>query len=118
MVPLYGYKDFIFVTKKGFPITQESMIRLLKLIIKKANVWEQLRAEAENREPVVVPVHTPHYWRHTFTTRLVEKQVPYESLKVLLEHSSIKTSIDVYTHISQHNLKRVRTDVNGLINIF
>ncbi len=35
------------------------------------------------------PVHlTPHQWRHTFGTRLINKDVPQEVVRVLLDHSS------------------------------
>jgi integrase len=35
------------------------------------------------------PVHlTPHQWRHTFGTQLINKDVPQEVVRVLLDHSS------------------------------
>ena len=35
------------------------------------------------------PVHlTPHQWRHTFGTRLINRDVPQEVVRVLLDHSS------------------------------
>lgn len=35
------------------------------------------------------PVHlTPHQWRHTFATRLINRDVPQEVVRVLLDHSS------------------------------
>jgi integrase len=35
------------------------------------------------------PVHlTPHQWRHTFGTRLINRDVPQEVVQVLLDHSS------------------------------
>ena len=35
------------------------------------------------------PVHlTPHQWRHTFATRLINRDVPQEVVQVLLDHSS------------------------------
>lgn len=112
-----GFGSFVFTAKTGMPFTHESIVRSLKNIVKQANEWEKKRAEEEKRKPVLVPVHTPHVWRHTLTTRLVEKEIPYERLKVLLGHSSIKTSIDIYTHITQKNLKKVRTDLDGIINV-
>ena len=56
-------------------------------------------------------------FRHTFTTRLVEKEVPYESLKLLLGHSSITTTMNIYAHIKQQNYKRLITDVSGMLDI-
>lgn len=116
-IKIDGYSDFVFTAKTGIPYTHEAIVRVVKTAVKRANEWETERAKEENREPVVIRTHTPHYWRHTFTTRLVEKQIPYENLKILLGHSSIKTSIDVYTHITQNNLKRVRTNLEDIISI-
>ena len=116
-IKIDGYSQFVFTAKTGVPFTHESIVRTLKNVIKQANEWERKRAEEENRSPIVIPVHTPHVWRHTLTTRLVEKQIPYERLKVLMGHSSIKTTIDIYTHITQSNLKEVRTDLDGIINV-
>lgn len=116
-IKIDGYSQFIFTTKTGMPFTHEAVVRSLKNIIKQANEWERKRAEEEKREAIVIPIHTPHVWRHTLTTRLVEKQIPYERLKVLMGHSSIKTTIDIYTHITQSNLKQVRTDLDGIINV-
>ncbi|WP_405673686.1 tyrosine-type recombinase/integrase [Streptomyces sp. NBC_01530] len=31
---------------------------------------------------------TPHQWRHTFGTRLINRDVPQEVVRVLLDHSS------------------------------
>lgn len=116
-IKIDGYSQFVFTAKTGVPFTHESIVRSLKNIVKQANEWEKKRAEKEKRKPVLVPVHTPHVWRHTLTTRLVEKEIPYERLKVLMGHSSIKTTIDIYTHITQKNLKKVRTDLDGIINV-
>jgi integrase len=35
---------------------------------------------------------TPHQWRHTFGTRLVNRDVPLEVVRVLLDHESLEMS--------------------------
>ena len=57
-------------------------------------------------------------FRHTFCTKLVLNEVPYETTKTLMGHSSIKTTIDVYTHIKKEHMKKVRTDIEGVVKIF
>ena len=49
--------------------------------------------------------------------RLVESEIRYEELKVLMGHSSIKTTIDVYTHIKQANQK-VYSKLEGIVGGF
>ena len=113
-IEIDGYSQFVFTTKKGYPFTNEGLGLSLYKIIKQANEWEAKRAEEEGREAIILPVHTPHVWRHTFCTRLVESEIRYEELKVLMGHSSIKTTIDVYTHIKQANQK-VYSKLEGIV---
>jgi integrase len=53
---------------------------------------QQLRrwlATCEVRDEHGQPVHlTPHQWRHTFATRLINRDVPQEVVRVLLDHDS------------------------------
>ena len=112
------YKNFIFTTKLGYPFTHEGIVATLKRIVKHANEWEAERAEKENREPVVLGKITPHIFRHTFAARLVLNEVPYEIAKTVLGHSSIKTTIDVYSHIKNKNSKRMRADIGNVVKIF
>ena len=65
---------------------------ILKRIVKRANEWK----------------------KH----KLVLKEVPYETTKTLIGHSSIKTTIDVYTRIKKEHMKKVRTDIEAIIKIF
>ncbi|MBA4685738.1 MAG: tyrosine-type recombinase/integrase [Candidatus Galacturonibacter soehngenii] len=116
-VEIDNYNKFIFTTKTGLPFTHESIVRSLKNIIKQANEWEKDKTEEEKRKAIEIPVHTPHIWRHTLTTRLVEKEIPYERLKVILGHKSIKTTMDVYAHISKQISERVKMDLEGAMNI-
>ena len=52
------------------------------------------------------------------TTRLVLDEVPYEITKTVLGHSSVKTTIDIYSHITDRNSKRMRADIGNVIKIF
>ncbi|MBQ7564464.1 MAG: tyrosine-type recombinase/integrase [Lachnospiraceae bacterium] len=103
-VVIDGYKGFIFTTKQGLPFTNEGIVATINRIIRKANVWEAERAEKENRKAVVIPRHTPHIWRHTFCTRLVEQGVRPEIIKEIMGHKKIQTSLDVYNHLSAKNI--------------
>jgi hypothetical protein len=53
---------------------------------------QQLRrwlASCEVRDEHGQPVQlTPHQWRHTFATRLINRDVPQEVVRVLLDHDS------------------------------
>lgn len=112
-----GWKHFVFTTKLGNPFTHEGFRTSLKRLIKKANAEEREQAKEEGREPVLIPDHTPHWWRHTFCTRLVEANVDYVTLKNLLGHTKVETSIDIYTHISEQLKKTSKETLEGIIKI-
>lgn len=116
-IEIDGYSKFIFTTKLGNPFTNDAVGAILKRIIKQANIWEEERARKEKRSPVMVPEHTPHYWRHTFCTRLVEAEVPYEELMNLMGHGNINTTLNVYTHITEKLKKRSRISLEKVISV-
>ena len=117
-IEIDGYRGFVFTTRLGYPFTHEGFTSSLKRIIKQANDWENERAKEENRKPVVLPPITPHVFRHTFATRLVLNEVPYEVTKTVMGHSNINTAINIYSHIKASNSKRMRADIGDVVKIF
>jgi hypothetical protein len=52
------------------------------------------------------PVHlTPHQWRHTFATRLINRDVPQEVIRVLLDHESTQMTSH-YAKITDKTVRR------------
>ena len=45
-----------------------------------------------------LPQITPHVLRHTFCSRMVEKGMNVKTLQLVMGHSDISTTLDVYTH--------------------
>jgi hypothetical protein len=48
---------------------------------------------------------TPHQWRHTFATRLINREVPQEVVRVLLDHDSHQMTAH-YARISDQTVRR------------
>jgi len=62
------------------------------------------------------PVHlTPHQWRHTFATRLINRDVPQEVIQVLLDHDSIQMTAH-YAKITDQTVRR-RWEAATKVNI-
>ena len=64
------------------------------------------------------PIHlTPHQWRHTFGTRLINKDVPQEVVRILLDHQSHAMTAH-YARLSDTTVRRHweqarKVDING-----
>ena len=50
---------------------------------------------------VPLPNITPHTLRHTFCTRLAQKNMNPKNLQYIMGHSSITITLDLYAHASE-----------------
>lgn len=91
-------KDTIFTNSRGEKLTTRSLRRLIADYAKKASLQKEV---------------TPHVFRHTFATELLNNGVDIRYLQELLGHSSISTT-QVYTHVSKAFLKDVYMNTHPL----
>lgn len=96
--------DFVFVGKRKQPLSKNSVDRSLDNLIIGFNKKEEDLAQKENREPQFLPHIHPHMFRHTFATKCFEKNIPPKIVQNYLGHASVKTALDVYTHIQNDTL--------------
>ena len=54
----------------------------------------------------------PHSLRHSFATRLMERGVPVETVRILLGHASLKTT-QTYLHLTEPIRRHVNDVVSG-----
>lgn len=86
-----GYRNFLFLNQKGMPMTACYYTSTLRNIVKKYNKYHD--------EPL--PKITPHILRHTFCTRLAQKNMNPKNLQYIMGHSSIMIRLNLYAHASQ-----------------
>ena len=97
-----GYSGFIFTTSLGKPYLSDGINSIIKRVRKKYNRTEIAQAEKENRPPILLPDFSPHIMRHTFCTRLCECDLNLKAIQSIMGHGSVKTSMDIYTHVSEN----------------
>lgn len=79
---------FIFVTKNGIPIQNNSF----NLAIQKAN--KRLKNPIDKHL-------TSHIFRHTLVSRLAENNVPLKAIMARVGHSDSRTTNKIYTHVTK-----------------
>ena len=71
-------------------------------------VLKSLREKAN----IIAPV-SPHKFRHSHATSLLEMGIDIRIIQKELGHNSIKTT-QIYTHVSQHIVANIHTPINNI----
>lgn len=86
--------EYLFTNKLGNPYSDQSIRNMVNDYAKAAGVEMHI---------------TPHMFRHTFATALLEEDVNIRYIQQLLGHSSIVTT-QIYTHISTNKIRHILED--------
>lgn len=119
--PLRGLPDtYIAHAEKSpyKPLSKSSAERLWVSFMQAADMT--IAADENNRYPVTDPRHTytplftPHALRHNYITMCWEHGLdPYETMK-LVGHTSITTTLNIYTHLSEAQLARTAGKLDAM----
>jgi len=90
-------QEYLFTGSKG----QLSARNIQKIVNK-----------AANDAGIKKSVH-PHTLRHSFATHLLENDIDIRKIQELLGHADLNTT-QIYTHISQEELKKVKSPFDNL----
>ena len=82
-------EDMIFLSKRGSSITRQMVFYVIKDLAEKAGIKKHL---------------SPHTFRHSFATHLVEGGADLRAVQEMLGHESITTT-EIYTHLDQYFLR-------------
>ncbi|MBP5172014.1 MAG: site-specific tyrosine recombinase XerD [Bacteroidales bacterium] len=85
-----GQEDYVFLNRRGAALTRSMVFKIIK----------QLAAEAGIQKNI-----SPHTFRHSFATHLLEGGANLRVIQQMLGHESIQTT-EIYTHIDKHFLKQ------------
>ena len=84
-----GYEDFVFISKRGKNISRITVFHIIKEL-----------AEAIGLKKTI----SPHTFRHSFATHLIEGGANLRAIQCMLGHESIGTT-EIYTHMDTSRLR-------------
>ena len=99
---------FVLTNAKGQMMTDDSWRRLYQSYMHDINIEYGFNGKAPNKFspikiPMVITPFTPHELRHTFCTIMYEAGIDALTAKEQMGHSDIKTTLSIYTHLSQQH---------------
>ena len=84
-----GEEDYVFLNRRGAHLTREMVFMLVKKWVKDAGIEKTV---------------SPHTFRHSFATHLIEGGADLRAVQEMLGHESITTT-EIYTHLDQDYLR-------------
>ena len=88
-----GHEDFVFLNKRGSSLSRVTVFTVIKAAADKAGVRKSI---------------SPHTFRHSFATHLIEGGADLRAVQEMLGHESITTT-EIYTHLDRDYLRQVIT---------
>lgn len=85
-----GYSNFLFLNAKGQPMYGAAYASIFTRIVNKYNKCHDKK----------LPHITPHMLRHTFCTRLANRNMNPINLQALMGHSNVSLTLNLYAHSS------------------
>lgn len=83
--------DFLFVNNQGKRLSRQGFFKLLKKLALHVGITKDI---------------SPHTFRHSFATHLLENGVDLRMVQDLLGHEDISTT-QIYTHVNQKHIKDI-----------
>lgn len=85
-----GEQDIVFLNRRGKRLTRVMIFLIIKDLVRKAEIKKNI---------------SPHTFRHSFATHLVEGGADLRAVQEMLGHESITTT-EIYTHLDREFLRK------------
>ena len=89
-----GFEDHLFLSKRGKSISRVMVFMIIKDLAIKIGLQKNI---------------SPHTFRHSFATHLIEGGADLRAVQEMLGHESITTT-EIYIHLDRDYLKQVITE--------
>lgn len=94
VTPKPKFTDIVFLNSRGTGLTRQTVFLLVKELAEKNGIHKSI---------------SPHTFRHSFATHLLEGGANLLAVQQMLGHSSVSTT-EIYTHISDDLLRETLTE--------
>jgi len=84
-----GAEDFVFLNRRGAPLTRVMIFTIIRRLAESIGLQKTI---------------SPHTFRHSFATHLIEGGANLRAIQDMLGHESITTT-EIYTHLDQSYLR-------------
>ncbi len=85
-----GHEDYIFLNRRGKKLSRVMIFLIIKDLAKLAEIYKEV---------------SPHTFRHSFATHLIEGGADLRAVQEMLGHASITTT-EIYTHLDRAYLQQ------------
>lgn len=89
-----GSEDHVFLNRRGSSLTRVMVFLIVKELAEKIGLQKNI---------------SPHTFRHSFATHLIEGGADLRAVQEMLGHESITTT-EIYTHLDRDYLRQVMTE--------
>lgn len=89
-----GSEDIVYLNRRGGQLTRQMIFVIVKKAVEQAGI---------------IKCVSPHTFRHSFATHLVEGGADLRAVQQMLGHESITTT-EIYTHLDREYLRQTITD--------
>ncbi|MFB9052269.1 site-specific tyrosine recombinase [Formosa undariae] len=86
-----GHEDTVFLNRRGKQLTRAMIFTIIKQLAVKIDLGKKI---------------SPHTFRHSFATHLLQNNADLRSIQLLLGHESITTT-EIYVHLDKKHLTEV-----------
>lgn len=86
---LRGEEGYLFISKRGKHLSRITVFHIVKVLAERAGIRK---------------VISPHTFRHSFATHLLERGANLRAIQMMLGHESISTT-EIYTHVDMSTLR-------------
>ncbi len=84
-----GHEDYVFLNRRGKQLTRVMIFTIIKELAQKINLQKNI---------------SPHTFRHSFASHLIDRGADLRAVQEMLGHSSIMTT-EIYTHLDNNYLR-------------